>query len=59
MVGDRWRDIEAGRRAGCRTVLIQAGYDERQADDPDMLAGSLFEASTWICSDSKLSGRNG
>ena len=22
MVGDRWRDVEAGRRAGCRTVLI-------------------------------------
>src|SRR2546423_15116493 len=22
MVGDRWRDIEAGRGAGCRTVLV-------------------------------------
>jgi D-glycero-D-manno-heptose 1,7-bisphosphate phosphatase len=31
VVGDRWRDIEAGRAAGCRTVLIQHGYDERAA----------------------------
>lgn len=23
MVGDRWKDIEAGKRAGCRTVLIK------------------------------------
>ncbi len=26
MVGDRWRDVEAGRRAGCRTVHIDRGY---------------------------------
>jgi len=31
VVGDRWRDIEAGRSAGCRTVLVQHGYSERQA----------------------------
>ena len=28
-IGDRWRDIEAGRAAGCRTVLVQHGYAER------------------------------
>ena len=29
IVGDRWRDIEAGRRAGCRaTVFVDYGYDE-------------------------------
>jgi D-glycero-D-manno-heptose 1,7-bisphosphate phosphatase len=28
MVGDRWRDIEAGRRAGCRTILLGNGYGE-------------------------------
>jgi D-glycero-D-manno-heptose 1,7-bisphosphate phosphatase len=26
MVGDRWRDVEAGQRAGCRTVFIDRGY---------------------------------
>ena len=36
MVGDRWRDIEAGRRAGCRaTILVDYGYDERHPDEPD------------------------
>ena len=29
MVGDRWRDIEAGRRAGCKTILLGDGYGEQ------------------------------
>lgn len=28
MVGDRWRDVEAGRRAGCTPVFIDLGYEE-------------------------------
>src|SRR3546814_19612857 len=28
MVGDRWRDVGAGRAAGCTTVLIECGYAE-------------------------------
>lgn len=28
MVGDRWRDIDCGQRAGARTVFIDFGYDE-------------------------------
>src|SRR5579859_6689900 len=30
VIGDRWRDIDAGRAAGCRTVWIDRGYDEMQ-----------------------------
>lgn len=30
MVGDRWRDTEAGRRAGCTTIFIDYGYAEEQ-----------------------------
>lgn len=26
MVGDRWRDVDAGRAAGCYTVLIERSY---------------------------------
>jgi D-glycero-D-manno-heptose 1,7-bisphosphate phosphatase len=48
MVGDRWRDIEAGRRAGCRTVFVDRGYVERQAEDPDAVVADLAEAVTWI-----------
>lgn len=50
MVGDRWRDIEAGRRAGCRTVLIGDGYDETGCMTPDFTAASLADAMPWIVS---------
>lgn len=48
MVGDRWRDIEAGRRAGCATVLVDRGYDERPAADPDLVVDALRAAVPWI-----------
>lgn len=48
MVGDRWRDIEAGRRAGCRTVFIEAGYSERVPSAADLTVASLSEAVPWI-----------
>ena len=47
-VGDRWRDVEAGRAAGCATVFINHGYAERRPTDPDLVAGSLREAVSWI-----------
>ena len=50
MVGDRWRDVEAGKGAGCRTILIEGGYAERQAQDPDAVVHSLPEASALILS---------
>jgi D-glycero-D-manno-heptose 1,7-bisphosphate phosphatase len=49
MVGDRWRDVAAGRNAGCRTFLVAAGYRERPADRPDWVVDSLVEASDIIC----------
>lgn len=48
MVGDRWRDIEAGRGAGCRTVLVGDGYGERFRYQPDIKVASLGEAAEWI-----------
>ncbi len=49
MVGDRWRDIEAGYNAGCKTILIDYGYSERTPDRvPDLRVGSLREAADWI-----------
>lgn len=43
MVGDRWRDIGAGRRAGCRTILIDRGYDEVCFERPDFVVRDLPE----------------
>jgi len=48
MVGDRWRDVEAGRQAGCVTVFIDHAYSERRPDRPDAVVRSLAEATDWI-----------
>jgi len=48
MVGDRWRDVEAGRRAGCATVFVDRGYDEPRPMAPDLVVSSLEEAVSWI-----------
>jgi D-glycero-D-manno-heptose 1,7-bisphosphate phosphatase len=52
MVGDRWRDVDAGHRAGCRTILLDYGYRERAADnEPAANVTSLMEAAGWILQD--------
>ena len=48
MVGDRWKDIEAGKRAGCQTIFVDYGYAERAPDNPDCRVASLLEAAYWI-----------
>jgi D-glycero-D-manno-heptose 1,7-bisphosphate phosphatase len=48
MVGDRWRDIEAGRRVGCRTILIGDGYGESFSCAPTIKLPSLPRAASWI-----------
>ncbi len=48
MVGDRWRDIEAGRRAGCRTIFLDYGYTEKQPESMDHVTRSLEEAARII-----------
>jgi len=48
MVGDRWRDVEAGRKAGCTTIFIDHGYSERQPNAPGIRVTSLAEATDKI-----------
>jgi D-glycero-D-manno-heptose 1,7-bisphosphate phosphatase len=48
LVGDRWRDIEAGRRAGCTTIFVDYQYDEPERSQPDIRVRSLAEAANWI-----------
>ena len=48
MIGDRWRDMEAGRQAGCVTVLVDYGYREKLCSEPDRRVVSLREAADWI-----------
>ena len=35
MVGDKLADIEAGKRAGCKSILVLTGYGEATARDPE------------------------
>lgn len=48
MVGDRWRDVAAGKAAGCYTFLVDYGYRERRAENPDAVVASLQEAGELI-----------
>jgi len=50
MVGDRWRDIEAGKSAGCQSILIQNDYAGLRSVEPDAIVASLPEASELILS---------
>ncbi len=48
MVGDRWRDIQAGNAAGCRGFFVDVGYQERRPDPPYVRVTSLLEAARAI-----------
>jgi len=53
-VGDSPRDVQAGRRAGCRTVLVRTGYGKATdtlALEPDFIAEDLTQAVDWILRD--------
>lgn len=49
LVGDGWKDMEAGRAAGCRTVLIQREYNESAS--ADVRVSGLDEAVDLILSE--------
>ena len=44
MVGDRWRDIEAGKNAGCMTIFLDYNYNEKQPESVDVRTRSLGSA---------------
>lgn len=52
MVGDILDDVEAGRRAGCHTVLLDVGSETEWRSgpwrEPDHIARGLAEAAAWI-----------
>ena len=44
LIGDRWRDIEAGNAVGCHTIFIDYGYKETLVSQPNKVIDSLHEA---------------
>jgi D-glycero-D-manno-heptose 1,7-bisphosphate phosphatase len=57
LVGDRWRDIEAGQSAGCRTIYIDRGYAE-PVPRADHVAAGLPEAVPFILQASRQTCRD-
>ena len=48
MVGDHYTDLEAGRRAGFRRIMVTYGFGEEQNETPDYTASSFNEAAAII-----------
>lgn len=48
MIGDRWRDVEAGQRAGCTTILIDTHEARPLMTEPTVRVESLPKAVDWI-----------
>ena len=44
MIGDRWKDIESGKKAGCKTIFIDHNYKEVKPKNPDFSTDSLFNS---------------
>jgi D-glycero-D-manno-heptose 1,7-bisphosphate phosphatase len=50
MVGDRWRDVDCGHAAGCKTIFIDRGYAEELRQKPHFTVKNLAEAAEIILS---------
>ena len=48
MIGDRWRDIDCGFSAGCKTIFIDWSYQEALKQPPDYQVENLLEAAKLI-----------
>jgi len=54
LVGDMTADLLAGKRAGCRTILVKTGFggsDGRYEVEADLVASDLFAAVDLILAD--------
>ena len=66
MVGDKISDVEFGRRAGCKSILVLTGYGKGELEynrdklngEPDYIAEDILDAAKWIVNDMKKRGRN-
>ena len=51
VIGDRWRDIDCARAAGCRAIFIERGYNERLREVPDFIVANFNDAVTAVLRD--------
>ncbi len=43
VIGDRWKDINTGKNAGCKTIFLDKNYNEKLRSKPDYLIQNLFQ----------------
>lgn len=43
IIGDRWRDVDMGKKSGCKTIFIDKNYDEKLNYHPDHRVKYFFE----------------
>ena len=53
LVGDKWSDIEAGTRAGCKTIMVRTGHGQqefavRENRSADYHVADIFEAACAV-----------
>jgi D-glycero-D-manno-heptose 1,7-bisphosphate phosphatase len=54
VIGDRWRDVDCARAAGCRAIFIQRGYKESLREAPDYTVANFEEAVSAVLRDAGL-----
>lgn len=47
-VGDRWRDIDAGNKAGCQSVLLKHNYKEKLNTKPKIQINKISDLIKYI-----------
>lgn len=59
MIGDKLSDVEFGKRAGCKSILVLTGYGRGELEhnrdkldgEPDYIAKDILDAARWIIND--------
>jgi len=54
VIGDRWRDVDCARAAGCRAIFIERGYKESLREAPDFTVANFSEAVSAVLRDAGL-----
>jgi D-glycero-D-manno-heptose 1,7-bisphosphate phosphatase len=54
VIGDRWRDIDCARAAGCRVIFIERGYKEKLRQAPDVTVANFKEAVNAVLRDASV-----
>lgn len=48
IIGDRWRDVEAGEKVGCKTIFLDYKYKETKPKNPSFVTDTLLNATNII-----------